>query len=518
MKKHILTVLGLTVLATQITSTTAFAQNTNVIPEGAVAQATDTQVPTDVEKVKATAANASVKLTWSAATDNVGVTGYKIYYGNTSVTAEGGTYTVGPVDAGNKTEYTINGLENGKPYYFVLTAYDKAGNESEFYSLEVTATPVAETKATSDIVAPKVVKATAVSKNLVKVEFSEGVLVPAVLPQSAFSIKNDSNGTALEVIKAEIDTTDTTQKTIILTTADQVKAVNYIITAGIQIKDLASNPIVSGTSDTAIFAGTDALPPVVTPVTDVKPAAEEKPVVAADSVGPAFVAVKTLTANTLEVEFSEAVVLKADPRASFIITDAKDNSSIFDISKVELAADGKKAVITTVELKNQDYNLLGVNIKDAAGNEMPIEKAATTFKGPETTVDKPVTPDNQKVTNAAENLVAKAVSQAVVRLSWTSKEENIKDITNFVVYMSTDKGVTYGEGKVVDLKTLKYDFSNLKDDMVYYFKLTSKNAAGVESEALFTSLTLPKTGPGLLLLLAGSAGAGALFTGKKKKK
>jgi hypothetical protein len=38
------------------------------------------------------------------------------------------------VDVGNVTEYTLTGLQEGKTYYFALTAYDgdKPNNESNF--------------------------------------------------------------------------------------------------------------------------------------------------------------------------------------------------------------------------------------------------------------------------------------------------------------------------------------------------------------------------------------------------
>jgi len=39
-------------------------------------------------------------------------TGYQLYYGLTS-----GSYTDN-VDVGNKTSYTLTGLEDGKKYYF----------------------------------------------------------------------------------------------------------------------------------------------------------------------------------------------------------------------------------------------------------------------------------------------------------------------------------------------------------------------------------------------------------------
>jgi fibronectin type 3 domain-containing protein len=64
--------------------------------------------------------------------------GYNIYYG----TATRGYGS--PIDVGNQTEYTVNGLEEGQTYYFAAAAYDTNGNESD-YSNEVSETiPVQE--------------------------------------------------------------------------------------------------------------------------------------------------------------------------------------------------------------------------------------------------------------------------------------------------------------------------------------------------------------------------------------
>ncbi|MBN1466700.1 T9SS type A sorting domain-containing protein, partial [candidate division KSB1 bacterium] len=55
---------------------------------------------------------------------------YRLYWGPTSR-----TYTDWR-DVGDRTEYTLNGLEEGVRYYFVVTAIDYWGNEST-YSNEV---------------------------------------------------------------------------------------------------------------------------------------------------------------------------------------------------------------------------------------------------------------------------------------------------------------------------------------------------------------------------------------------
>lgn len=508
MKKLNLILVGM--LLTTSASGLALAQDMP-IPETKTVAAADTAYPTDVENVKAVAGDKMVKLSWDAATDNVGVKGYRIFYGQNSVSGAETSYTNGPIDAGNLLSYEIKNLENDKTYYFAITAYDAAGNESEYYSLEASATPKAGavTPAAEDKTAPKVIGAAANFKNTVKVTFSEAIKLPATNPETAFNIKDDVLNIALAVNKAEMDIADKSGKTVLLNTADQKKNVKYVLTVGIQMQDLAGNPIVSGTSDTAVFSGSD----LAQPVNNVKPAADE------DKTAPTLSAVKASNANTVEVTFSEPVVLLANAVENFIITDADDNTKITNVKKVSITQNGTKATLETETLAAKKYNLIVLKIKDASGNAMSIDNSATTFDGVAPVTDKPV--DEQKppmttVEDAASDFMAKAAMK-MVDLTWKPKEDKLAGVANFVVYMSSDRGVTYGPGVVLGKTDKAYSFKDLKDDMVYYFKLTTRDGAGNESEGLVTYLTLPKTGPGLLLLLAGSAGTGAWMTRRKKK-
>ena len=58
------------------------------------------------------------------------VAGYIMYWGTTSRSYSDS------VDVGNQNSYTVSGLEDGRTYYFTVTAYDGVGNESA-YSNEV---------------------------------------------------------------------------------------------------------------------------------------------------------------------------------------------------------------------------------------------------------------------------------------------------------------------------------------------------------------------------------------------
>ncbi len=83
----------------------------------------DTQAPTAPGTPTASAVTAtSATLTWTAATDNVGVAGYDV------VRVSGGTET--KVAASTTTSATVTGLTAATPYTFAVYARDAAGNRS----------------------------------------------------------------------------------------------------------------------------------------------------------------------------------------------------------------------------------------------------------------------------------------------------------------------------------------------------------------------------------------------------
>ena len=502
----------------------------DIIPESSkkVASA-DTQVPSDVENVKAVPGDGQITLSWDVAKDNVAVTGYKIYYGTSSVSKDGDSYTMGPVDAGNKINYTVDKLNNGTKYFFALTAYDAAGNESDNYSVEASATPA---HGSADKEAPKVVKAEAVYKDTVKVTFSEAIKLPTVSPEAAFSVKNDSTQSILDVDKAVMDSSDSTQKTVLLTTGIQQAGANYIVTAGIQIKDSAGNPIVSGTTDTAMFQGTDKVASSTTTTTTQKPAADT------DSVSPALTGVKVTDPTHITVSFSEPVVLSKDSTTNFIITEEKNYENSLSVKKVTLSDDGKDAILETSSQKPMNYNLIVVEVKDKAGNVISVDNNATVFFGglgssdkagqdqdnkTETQIQTQVVNTQQaevKDTKAPEdvsNFVATLFKKVILRLTWDKSIDSDHDLANYVLYKSTD-GESYDNGVVLASKDKSFDYQDLVPGMKYFFKITSKDKSGNESKGVITTFTLPKTGPELALLLVGSLGLGKLMKRKNNKK
>lgn len=97
------------------------------VPASATKVAGDTQAPSAPAGVDAIAGNGQVTLVWNAASDNVGVTGYKVF--------RDGALVGSPASPG----HTDTGLTNGHAYTYGVAAVDAAGNVSA--TATVAATP-----------------------------------------------------------------------------------------------------------------------------------------------------------------------------------------------------------------------------------------------------------------------------------------------------------------------------------------------------------------------------------------
>jgi hypothetical protein len=87
-----------------------------------VHSAGDTAPPTTPTGLTATASSSSqINLSWTASTDNVGVTGYKIYRVGAASN---------PIKSVTTTTASDTGLSANTEYCYTVSAYDAAGNES----------------------------------------------------------------------------------------------------------------------------------------------------------------------------------------------------------------------------------------------------------------------------------------------------------------------------------------------------------------------------------------------------
>ena len=91
-----------------------------------------TPTPATIVSSPGTTATPTILLTWEAPTMNndgtalTDIAGYKLYYGQASR-----QYT-STVNVGAQTSYHLTDLQDGRTYYFAVTAYDSSGKESTF--------------------------------------------------------------------------------------------------------------------------------------------------------------------------------------------------------------------------------------------------------------------------------------------------------------------------------------------------------------------------------------------------
>lgn len=492
MKKLMSVIFALTLA--MFTSLTVYAVNP---------PATDAESPSDVENVMPTPLNGAVKLSWDAAHDNVAVTGYQVHYGKNSVGATGQSYE-SDVDAGNALEYTVAGLTNETKYYFSVIAYDAAANESLRWARETSATPSATLGTPQDTVSPKVSNALALNKTEVKVTFSEEIVLPVMDPQDSFTIEDGDTFADLTVTEAKMDTTDTIKKTVILTTTPQTADASYKLTVGIDIEDKSGNPIISGTSDTAVFTGSGV----------------EK--AAPDTTAPEVTKVTVEDSTHVVVEFSEPIVLSIDPSTNFTIVQEFDALKTLEILGVELTANEEGvedtvATLLTSAQEAQSYIVTVSGLKDEAGNDISETKNTEKFQGIFSgTAD--MTPPTDP-TELLTEYVLKA-GRYVVTLMWQLPQDTKTDSKTQTVYM-TKTGTETGEGKdyakttTLNLTKEKYDVKNLKAGD-YWFKLTQKDSAGNESAGVMTKISLAETGPEMLGLVLVSLALGQWICKRKK--
>ncbi len=95
---------------------------------GVYAPAPDTQAPTAPVLSTTSKTQTTIALSWTAATDNVGVTGYDVYVDGVKNNSANLTART----------YTVSGLTANTPYSIYVVAKDAAGNSTPSNTLSVT--------------------------------------------------------------------------------------------------------------------------------------------------------------------------------------------------------------------------------------------------------------------------------------------------------------------------------------------------------------------------------------------
>lgn len=522
-KLYALMAVGLAgLLVVGAASLTALAQDD--APEDV--EAPDTEAPTHVDNLAVAPGDAEVTLSWDAATDNVGVTGYKVYVGTESVTEPAGEYNMGPVEVGDVLDATVSGLENDVTYYFAVTALDAAGNESFDYSLEESGTPQ---DSADDGTHPTVVSATSANCDTLEVEFSEMVLFPEESPGNAFTIENLDNYLYLEV--TDVTQSENDEATLILTTETMEENAQYLMTVSSVIEDIYGNALVSGTSDTALFSGVVCEDVVVGEEEEEEE--EEEDVLDEDA--PVLDDVEVVSLTEFTLTFDEATYFPTDENLDDEVDPALEVFEIFDgagtiVEVLSVQYEETDAVdefgnsmfdqtvlhLTTAEhLPETEYFISVVGLMDELGNATEGDfTSSTTYMTPAVVDDTP--PVDEVAPEDVTDFMADVVD-ALVNLNWEGSLNTAGDLVDQMLYVSADGGETYEAVGSLGTDASSYSFSGGVEGSTYTFKVTTLDEAGNESQGMIIAAALPVTGVGVGLLAAASLLGGGVMARRRRK-
>jgi hypothetical protein len=480
----------------------------------ALADEGDNQPPTEVTGLTLTPYDSAVLLKWTEANDNVAVTGYKLFWGPTHPQKEGESFE-NELMIEAKNTHLIENLTNGEEYFFSAVALDEAGNESLYWAQPSmqSETPSADAgmapsedengQPAEDNEAPTVTGAEAMYVNKVKVEFSEAVMLPEEDAEDAFLIEDDATLEVVEVLSVEMDEEDEEGKTVILEVADLTVDGEYTLTVTIDVTDLSQNPIISGTSDTAAFVGTDLIEEV-----------EEVVELMIENI-------EVVNNTTIAVSFNAPLTLSIDPATNFEIIAADDPAVSLEFLGINLGENSARvadalAIITTSEQENREYTMM---VRGMPGIETELLVDFTGLAAEETP-DEPEQPDVILPPADAASFLATKLKEAekqIVKLSWKFANAINEAAVMQTLYRSQDQGSNYSVEANLDPDVTEYELQNLEAGE-YWFKLTQTDADGVESEGIITKVSLVATGPGMLALIFASAGFGAIANRRRKRK
>ncbi|QWF82711.1 fibronectin type III domain-containing protein [Amycolatopsis sp. CA-230715] len=363
-------------------------------------KAPDTQAPTVPGNLHATGTTqTSVALAWDASSDNVGVTGYDVYQGDTLAKTVTGTTA------------TIDGLTADTEYTFTVVAKDAAGNKST-----ASAAAKAKTQAAADTQAPT----------------APGNLHATGTAQSSVGLAWDASTDNVGVTEYDVYQGDTLAKTVTGTTATVdglTPDTEYTFT--VVAKDAAGNKSPASAPVTARTA--------TTPDTEAPSA-------------PAGLATSDVTQSSVALSW----------------TASTDNVGVtgYDVYQGTNLVKTVTGTTATVDglTPDTDYSFTVV-AKDAAGNKSPASAAATAHTKAAPDTQAPTVPGDLHSTGA---------TQTSVTLAWTASTDNV-GVTGYDVYQGTNlvKTVT-GTTATVE---------GLTADTEYTFTVVAKDAAGNKSTA-----------------------------------
>ena len=324
--------------------------------------AADTEAPTAPTEVTATdITTTTAKVTWTASTDNVGVTGYNVYVNDSETPVNGETLVTG-------IEYALESLTAGTEYKVTVKAVDAAGNVSEGAVHTFTTENAADTEAPT---APENVAVTDVTTTTAKVTWSEATDNVGVVGYNVYLNEDKVNETLITT--TEYDLTALTEET------------NYSVK--VTAVDAAKNE--SERSEAATFT---------TPKTQ----DTEAPSV------PAGVAASDVTQTGAKITWTASADNIGVAGYNVYLGESKVNTSPVTVTEYDL----------TGLTANTEYTVT-VSAVDVAGNESARSEAAAF-----TTLEAEEEKDNEAPSVPA-GVTASDVTQTGAKITWTASADNV---------------------------------------------------------------------------------------------
>jgi hypothetical protein len=271
--------------------------------------------------------SAQVNMSWNANTET-DLAGYKIYVGQTSRNYDR------TVDVGNLTTYILDGVTEMVEVFFTLTAYDSAGNESD-YSDEISGV-------VGDLTPPQIVQISPISLTEIRFEFDKILDL-----NSATNANNYSISPNVSIIEA-LSLSD--RKTIRLVTSEHTLGDPYILSVeNVHDTALPPNTIAQGTQVEYVLEQQkyDTTPPTITLAT-------------------------LINSSEMDVYFSEAV----ESGAATEISNYSINKGV-GISAASQMADNIVRLTTTEHTTGINYTIAMSNITDVSDAKNKIVENST---------------------------------------------------------------------------------------------------------------------------------------------
>ena len=375
----------------------------------------DTEAPTAPTEVKATeVTETTAKVTWSEATDNVGVVGYNVYLNETKVND---TLVTG-------TEYALTELTEETEYAVRVTAVDAAENESaRSEAATFTTLKKEEPKDTEAPSVPTAVAAADITQTTAKVTWDASTDNVGVVGYNVYV--NEAKVNASPVTVTEYDLTGLTEAT------------EY--TVRVTAVDAAENE--SARSEAVTFTTLEA---------------EEETDTEAPTV-PTEVKAAEVTETTAKLTWNEATDNVGVVGYNVYVNEAKVNE--------ELVAGTEFALTDLTEATEYTVRVSAV---DAAGNESARSEATTftTLESEKPAPEKPAAPTNVKISEIKHTKALVTWDPVLARAA----------VEGYNVYLDGEKV------NATPVKETRYELTGLKVGTKYNVAVTAVNEEGTESE------------------------------------